>query len=876
MPSNKQIIRDKDYYGDYQQKSRYSVEQWEKIITNENFVNPTELSILKEIFASQNHAASLSQLSFRHKKDPSWFLDKMNHLGEHLGAPNGFSQDVDLDGNEYWWYLLFWGRNTKMSGLEWKLVPELAEAMEYTFPDMEDSYNSYMSEIEHSEQIRYSKEDSVWIASALLLYEKYYTERPTDIYDLLLMQYEVQQRAQKVHGQDVDVDIITDSCNADSGRCQYHYLRDIDKYWRVTYPGEIEDVALRPENIDYNAYIESRFGYIKLTELCEFIESDYCKIADPNYIEVDESNPFYKMITFLREYGQTRYMDLPSPTEEDIEHFLALKERGKEALSAFHSIGSILTEQYPSFFPRETAGWLERDNITIRSSWLDSFVTADYENAGPALSILCSRCEEANQKIVIAVVLSFPIESPELTEQVMEKCNNLTVLTSANFRVDKTIRLDTMYSTAFGNAIAAYASFEEQALLDGNLEEIMIQFETAIQILASYYLDICETVYQVEEPEPEEEMEETAANVQTSPASSSTAAGVTTGLGSSAPAVLANSAPVKKRRTNINNHPDRKGALAPLYPKNLLLYGPDGCGKMKEAIQTAVAIIENIVPEEFGKESYPEILKRFEKYREDGRILYTGSAPTAYEQWMEGLYGEGCFTSFANHAAEGNYVWIVEEMTIGFLKNALGDAYYLLEEKKREGQDEYETVVLRHSLRPFSIPANLYLIGTVSSSSELPVTSKTFYTRYILPKEGTLTNLVIKGIPVIGLITTINQRLSYLLGPDYQIGQLYFAPLKDEKTVQKLGDIMYEKILPQVLSWMRTVPALGNYYQNPYEGARLVFGDFKKRNAEDEMILAVPLCGEEIFGGDLEMEDKITYRIQKEAFYRIDSYLELI
>ena len=47
MPTDKQLIRDKEYYGDYQGKSRYTVEQWEKILTNDSFVNPTELAILK-------------------------------------------------------------------------------------------------------------------------------------------------------------------------------------------------------------------------------------------------------------------------------------------------------------------------------------------------------------------------------------------------------------------------------------------------------------------------------------------------------------------------------------------------------------------------------------------------------------------------------------------------------------------------------------------------------------------------------------------------------------------------------------------------------------------------------------------------------------
>jgi hypothetical protein len=870
MPSNKQIIRDKDYYGDYQQKSRYTVEQWEKILTNENFVNPTELALLKEIFASQNHAASLSQLSFRHKKDPSWFFDKMNQLGEHLGAPNGFSSDVDLEGNEYWWYLLFWGRNTKMSGLEWKLIPELAEAMEYTFPEMEDAYNSYMTEIERSEQIRYSKEDSVWIAAALLLYEKYYTEHPTDLYDLLLMQYEVQQRAQKVHGQDVDVDVITDTCNSDFGRCQYHYLRDIDKYWRVTYPGEIEDVALRPENIDYQAYIESRFGYIKLTELCEFIENDYCKIADPNYIEVDESNPFYKIISFLRENGQSRYMDLASPTEEDIERFLALKERGKEALSAFHDIGTILTSQYPSFVPKETATWLERDNVTIRSSWLDSFVLSEYENAGPALSVLCSRCEEAGNKIVLAIVLSCPIESTELTDKVMDKCNNLTVLTSADFRVEKTIRLDTMYSMAFGNAIAAYASFEEAALLDGSLEEVQIQLETAIQILASYYMDLCETVYHVDEPEEEE----IVAPVSNGATSASTVPATTTGLGGGGgTVVVAEPAPaVKKRRTNIKNHEDRKGALEEKYPKNILFTGPEHCGKMKNAIRTAVGIIEEIDPADLKQEKDADLFKRFEKYREDGRILYSGSAPITYEQWMEGPLGEGRFPTFANGISDGNAVWIAENVTQESLQQAMGDAFYLLEARKREGQAEYETVSLLSSLRPFSLPSNLYFIGTVPCGESFGSLISMFHCETVQPKEETLTNLVVKGIPVVSLLTAINKRLSYLLGSEYQIGHLFFAPLKEEKTVQKLGDIMYGQILPQVIAWMKEKAP----DQNPYEKARLVFGDFKKSRPDYEMILASTLCGAEIFGGDLEMSDKVDYRVQKEAFYEVHSYLEMM
>ena len=575
-------------------------------------------------------------------------------------------------------------------------------------------------------------------------------------------------------------------------------------------------------------------------------------------------------------------MDLSSPTEEDIEHFLEIKVRGKEALDAFHSIGQILMDQYPSFLQKEKAGWLERDNITIRSGWLDSFVTAEFEDAGPSLSVLVSRCEEEGQKIIFSVVLAFPIESPELTDKVMEKCNNLTVLTSANFRVDKTIRLDTMYSTAFGNAIAAYASFEEQAVLDGTLEEAMLGFETALQILASYYLDLCETLYQKTLTQEEDEMELSDASLQSAMAyfssgsegdSSDTVS--TVGM-TPAPAFMA--PPVKKRRTNIDNHPDRKGALEPIYPKNILFQGPGGCGKRKEAIRTAVGIIENILPEDLEKMEDREILEKYTHYREEGRICYTGAAFSSqeYEDWIEGPCGEGLFASFSNHAAEGNYVFFVEELEADFLNTVMGDVFYLLPEGKREGQAEFETVSLRSSLRPFSIPSNLYFIGTTTTPSCHLTSFEFFHIRHIEPQEVWLTNLVVKGIPVNHLVSTMNKRLAYLLGPDYQIGHLYFLPLKKDKSLHRLGTIMYEKILPLLLHWMSQSYEQELYDADPYKGVRLVFGDFKKAEPAFEMILEETLCAEEIFGGDLEMEDKKVYRIQKSAFFEIESYLQLM
>ena len=833
------------------------------------------MAILKEIFASANHAAPLSQLSFRHKKDASYFLDKMNQLAKNIGTPNGYSVDVDYDGNEYWWYLLFWGKKNKLSGLEWKLIPELAEALEYMFPDMEDKYNTYMSEIERSEQIRYTKEDSVWIASALLLFEKVYLEHPMDIYDLLLMQYEISQRAQKIYGQDVDIDVITDNCNADSGRCIFPYLRDIDKYWRVCYPGELEDGVLRPEKIDYNAYVPSKFGYVKLSELVEFIEGDYCKLTDPNYVEVDASNPFYKMISFIRENGGKRYMDLTAPTEEDIERFLAQKDSGKEALNAFHDLSNVLKEQYPSFVSAEKAGWLERDNTTIRRSWVDSFETNDFKGAGPLLSLMGG--ENDSGKITFSVVLTFPIESAELNDQIMNKCGNLTLLTSANFRLEKSIHLDSMFSTYFGNAICAYAEFDEHTVLDLSLQDISLQFETAIQILASYYLDVCETIYLPRlSATPEPEMAPTEAPVEMAAAPSS-APVPTVGMGSGAPIYMAPPAP-PKRSTPVKEHPDRKDASFTLYPKNIIFSGPDGCGKMQLAIQSAVGIIEGTSLDAIQKEEFSAVSERYHNYLEEGRILYDASVYDLPHPdfWMDSPAGEGAFTAFCNQMEDGRYVCILEHTNSLLLQEKMGSAYYLLQENRREGQAAGASVELAHTEKKFSIPANLHMILTSSDSyGEQSFDSDIFHTIKVPAKETDLDNLIIKGLSLRYLVEAMNKRLAYLLTPDYQIGQHYFDSLRDNKNVEALGHIMYEIIVPKLVSWFYEGKELGFYHGDAYEGVRLVLGDYKKSEKTYEMIQKETLEPTALFGVEMEMPEKTIYKINRAAFFELNSYLEL-
>lgn len=178
------------------------------------------------------------------------------------------------------------------------------------------------------------------------------------------------------------------------------------------------------------------------------------------------------------------------------------------------------------------------------------------------------------------------------------------------------------------------------------------------------------------------------------------------------------------------------------------------------------------------------------------------------------------------------YVLIIDEINRGNISKIFGELITLIEDSKRAGNEEKFTLTLPSSKKPFSVPNNLYIIGTMNSSDR-SLTSvdialrRRFEFVEIMPKPEILKdikitkeNKVVEAIDVAKLLEVMNKRIKVLLDRDHCIGHAYFTELKPTSkkataTVQELMQIFEKKI----------IPLLQEYFFDDWSKIKLVLGN---------------------------------------------------
>lgn len=221
-----------------------------------------------------------------------------------------------------------------------------------------------------------------------------------------------------------------------------------------------------------------------------------------------------------------------------------------------------------------------------------------------------------------------------------------------------------------------------------------------------------------------------------------------------------------------------------------------------------------------------------------------GDAFNGWEGYANGIisYLESRFNLNKKDSKNKNYVLIIDEINRGNVSAIFGELITLLEDSKRKGNDEALTLTLPYSKLEFSIPNNLYIIGTMNTADRSVEALDTalrrrFDFKEMMPDYNVIEQEYINDLDtgLAEVLKTINQRIELLIDRDHSIGHSYFYGVD---TLEKLANAFNNKIIPLLQEYFygdygKIGLVLGAGFVTKKTNSDIHFAKFEYENAED-------------------------------------------
>lgn len=340
--------------------------------------------------------------------------------------------------------------------------------------------------------------------------------------------------------------------------------------------------------------------------------------------------------------------------------------------------------------------------------------------------------------------------------------------------------------------------------------------------------------------------------------------------------------------------------MAPCF--NRIYYGPPGTGKTYSLMQL---LKRDYAPQNYCFVTFHQSYG-YEEFVEGFRpVLINKSASDVERSESENTSGEvkyeirlGAFKELcrkARQAPDQRFAMVIDEINRGNISKIFGELITLIEPDKRDplnGSAPPIELTLAYSGDPFSVPANVDIIGTMNTADRslalldtalrrrfdfVPLMPDTRATKEADdPHSAPLADLLVTtnagAIDVRRMLERINERIEALYDRDHCIGHAYLTGLAGvndgEARFDLLADIFRNRILP----------LLEEYFFEDWRKIRLVLGDNQK--SESAQFISESDAHEqdlsELFGNNHDLDSYATkrrYQLQVSAFANPSAYL---
>ena len=211
---------------------------------------------------------------------------------------------------------------------------------------------------------------------------------------------------------------------------------------------------------------------------------------------------------------------------------------------------------------------------------------------------------------------------------------------------------------------------------------------------------------------------------------------------------------------------------------------------------------------------------------------------------------------------DGKYVLIIDEINRGNVSRIFGELITLVEESKRRGNKEATYVELPYSKEKFSVPNNLYIMGTMNTADRSLVNLDTALRRRFdfverMPDHSLLKGKTISGIDIEMLFVTLNKRIEALYDREHTIGHSFFMHIETMNDLER----MFKKNI---------IPLLQEYFHEDYEKIELVLSKMSDSHTSPFVKESAGSPFRNYDGGDLQ-----AYRVDTDALSIPSNYILL-